>query len=129
MMIIAYTVCDTGHRWFTALEGVCISYDKKLIQAIIAERHASTCMVKEHVEEAEKQLRVIGEQQSLPPIVDSIMTHNRKTVQARVQEQRRFATAEAVVNDALVRDVMYFDNVPAAMAYTAGTARTAEEPV
>lgn len=120
MTFIAYTICDNGLRFFTDLSGVCVSYDPQVLKRTIAERDGHVQRNKEHVDSMREQLKEVQAQQNLPPIVNLIMEHNHKMVEEQIREQRRVSTAEATVNDNLVRDVMYFDDIKQAIAYTAG---------
>jgi hypothetical protein len=122
-MFVAYTVCDNGLRFFTDLSGVCVSYDPQLLKRMIADRDGALQRNKAHVESMREQLKGVQEQMNLPPIVNLIMEHNAKAVEEQTRENRRVSTAEAAINDQLVRDVMFFGNVEDAVAYTAGGAR------
>jgi uncharacterized protein YjgD (DUF1641 family) len=127
MTLVAYTVCDNGLRFFTDLSGVCVSYDPQLLKRMIADRDGAVQRNKAHVESMREQLSEVQAQQTLPPIVNLIMEHNHKMVEEQIREHRRVSTAEAAINDQLVRDVMYFDDTKQAVAYTAGVAVVAEE--
>lgn len=119
MTFIAYTLCDNGFRFFADLSGVCVSYDPKLIKMIIAQRSEAIQHNQKNTEEMEKQLLdVTGE---VPSIITHIMEFNKKVIKAQVTEHKRTGVAEASINDQLVRDVMCFDDVMAAVNYTRGT--------
>jgi len=122
MTYIAYTICENGFRFFADLAGVCVSYDPKLIKQVIAERDGTVQRNKLHVQAMEEQVQQMKEHQSLPPIFDVITEHNRRVVTEQAHETKRIVTAEAVIHDQLVRDVMYFDDIKEAMAYTFGIA-------
>ncbi len=121
-MFIAYTVCNTGHRWFTDTNGVCISFDPKLIQHVIADYDACVQRNKTDVAEMEQQLAEVKQQTPIPPIVERIHSRNRESVKAQISEHKRAALAEAVLNDMLVRDIMWYDNLKDAIAYSLGGA-------
>jgi hypothetical protein len=125
-MFIAYTICDNGLRFFTDLSGVCVSYDPQVLKRTIAERDGCLQRNKAHVEAMEKELREMQDKQSLPPIVTLIREHNSRALEEQVREHRRVSTAEATVNDQLVRDVMFFEDVKSAVAYTAGVSAVEE---
>jgi hypothetical protein len=120
MTYIAYTLCDNGFRFFADLSGVCVSYDQKLIKGIIAERGETIKAQQEHTKAMERQLEEAKAQGPVPPIIDTIMIHNRRVVQEQVVEHKRTSVAEAAVNDQLVRGIMYFDDINDAIAYTKG---------
>ena len=122
MTYIAYTICDTGHRFFADMTGLCLSYDQNLIKRVICDRDGSAQSNRQHVEAMEASVREMKVQQALPPVVDVVLEHNRRVVQAQINENRRLPTAEAVLNDQLVRNVMYFEDVKDAIAYTVGAA-------
>jgi len=119
-MFVAYTVCDNGLRFFTDLSGVCVSYDPQLLKRMVADRDGAVQRNKAHVESMRAELNKVREQQALPPIVDLILEHNSKVVEEQAREQKQYSTAEAAINDQLVRDVMFFENINDAVAYTAG---------
>ena len=119
-MFVAYTVCDNGLRFFTDLSGVCVSYDPQLLKRMIAERDGAVQRNKAQVESMREQLKDVQAQQALPPIVNLIMEHNSKAVEEQIRENRRVSTAEAAINDQLVRNVMFFVKIKDAVAYTAG---------
>ena len=119
-MFVAYTVCDNGLRFFTDLSGVCVSYDPQLLKRMIAERDGAVQRNKAHVESMRAELNKVREQQALPPIVNQILEYNSRAVEEQVREQRRVSTAEAAINDQLVRNVMFFIKIKDAVAYTAG---------
>ena len=119
-MFVAYTVCDNGLRFFTDLSGVCVSYDPQLLKRMIAERDGCLQRNKAQVESMREQLKEVQAQQALPPILNMILEHNTKAVEDQTRENRRVSTAEAAINDQLVRDVMFFEDVKDAVAYTAG---------
>jgi hypothetical protein len=121
-MFIAYTLCDTGHRFFADLSGLCVSYDPKLIKRVIADRDGVAWQSKQHVEAMEATIKEMKERAEVPPIVSVVVDHNRRVVQEQINENRRLPTAEAVLNDQLVRDVMFFENVKDAITYTVGAA-------
>jgi hypothetical protein len=120
MTYIAYTICENGFRFFADVAGVCVSYDPKLIKQVIAERDGTVHRNKLHVQAMEDQVRQMKEQHALPPIFDVITEHNRRVVTEQVHEVKRIVTAEAVIHDQLVRNVMYFEDIKEAIAYTAG---------
>jgi hypothetical protein len=126
-MFVAYTVCDNGLRFFTDLSGVCVSYDPHLLKRMIAEREGHVQRNKAQVESMREQLKEVEAQQALPLLVNQILAHNTKAVEEQIRESRRISTAEAALNDQLVRDVMYFDDIKQAIAYTAGVISTIEE--
>lgn len=119
-MFVAYTVCDNGLRFFTDLSGVCVSYDPQLLKRMIVDRDDEVQRNKAHVDSVREQLNEVQAQQALPPIVNLIMEHNSRAVESQVRENRRISTAEAAINDHLVRDIMYFEDIKDAIAYTAG---------
>lgn len=120
MTYVAYTLCDNGFRFFADISGVCISYDPKLIKSVIAERGQIIKTHQEHTTAMEEQLR--GEQvpEGLPPLIDMIMKHNKRVIQTQVVEHKRTGAAEATINEALVRDIMYFEDIKDAIAYSEG---------
>jgi hypothetical protein len=122
MTYIAYTTCDTGHRFFADVNGLCVSYDQKLIKRIVADVTGAVQNNKQHVEAMEASIREMKAQQAIPPIVDVVIEHNRRVVQEQINENKRLPTAEAVLNDQLVRDVMYFEDIKDAISYTVGAA-------
>jgi hypothetical protein len=121
-MFIAYTLCDTGHRFFADLTGLCVSYDPNLIKRVIADRAGAAQQNKQHVEATEASVNEMKARGEVPTIMHVIVDHNRRVVQEQINENRRLPTAEALINDQLVRDVMYFDDIKEAMAYTFGIA-------
>jgi hypothetical protein len=119
-LYICYTYCDNGVRVFTPVEGVCISYDRKFIDIIIKERKGNTEVLKAHHDMQEIVVSDMKAQMAVPSIVDVALHKNRETVSEQISNTKRLATAEAVVNGELVRNVMYFQDIKKAIAYSEG---------
>jgi hypothetical protein len=121
MTYIAYCNAETGFRHFTHIYGVDVSYDRRFIEHVIRERAAQATAMKNHHQFTEAQLAEAKAQiGSMPPQLDAIMEHNRKIIIDQMTYAKRLTTAEAALNGELVRDVMMFENIEDAVAYTAG---------
>lgn len=119
-MFACYTYCETGFRSFAHIAGVEISYDRKLIAYEVEQERSKRNIVSEQVGHMERA--VAEHAASLPPAVQHAIDHNRKVVDQLQQFAKRLATAEAVLNGRLVRDLMFCDDIKTAIAYSTGSA-------
>lgn len=118
MTFVCYTSCESGHRHFTCLTGVAVSYDPRFIEYLIQCRREHMESVAQTVRQTEQGVIDHDMQEKLAPM----LAHNNKVIGEMRTWTKRMTTAEASINGELVRNVMYFQKREQAIAYSRGTA-------
>lgn len=121
MTFVAYTNCETGFRHFTDLTGVDASFDMLYVKYIRAEKEKRLDEMRQAAGSLSYQAAEIAEQQArIPGAMQMALDHNKHVLDMHTTWLKRVATAEAVLNGELVRDVMFFQELEQASNYTKG---------